>query len=190
MGGHITQGVSIFLALFYMDNSFFAYLQQLELMAFFSGYPMLYAVVFFVAGNRQLKKNTKARLVVALPLSYALVGTLFLGFQLKKLYPDYSLAHIHLSVQQPWLVVWGLLAVLFWVPYFAKKTVWSLLHSVIFFFFLLKDFVLQSSTTSDGNIIANDMKMYTASLMLNLCAFAVTALLYFLIIYLKKRQHS
>ena len=104
-----------------MDNSFFAYLQQLELMAFFSGYPLLYAVVFFMAGNKQSRNNFKKRLISLLPYVYPVVGTLYLGLQLKNLYPDYSFENVKLSMQHPWLIVWGLLSILFWIPALGKK---------------------------------------------------------------------
>ena len=171
-----------------MDNNFFTYLQQLELMAFFSGYPLIYAVTLFIAGNQQLKNNFKSRIVALLPFAYALVGTLYLGFQLKNLYPDYSIENIKLTMQQPWLITWGLLSILFWIPAPGKKTVLSLIHSLVFFFFLIRDLFLQlSASSADKNIVRNDMKIYTYSLLLNLGAFALIVLLSFLFAYYKKR---
>jgi len=171
-----------------MDDSFFAYLQRLELMAFFSGFSLLYAVIIVFAGNKQPKTSFRNRLVPLLPFAYALVGILFLGFQLRNWYPDYSFENIKNSTQQPWLMLWGLLSVLFWIPVIAKKPVFSLLHSLVFFFFLLRDLVKQfSATTSDKNVIRNDMKIYTDSLLLNLAAFAFIALLAFLVTRFNKR---
>ena len=72
-----------------MDNSFFVYLQQLEIMMFFTGYPLVYAVVLVAAGKEPGKNTFWGRAISVLSFAYALVGTLFLGFQLKKLYPDY-----------------------------------------------------------------------------------------------------
>ena len=158
-----------------MDNSFFAYLQRLELMAFFSGFPLLYAVIIVIAGNKQSRTNFRNRLVPLLPYAYALVGTLFLGLQLRNLYPDYSFLNIKNSLQQPWLMTWGGLSILFWIPVFAKKPVFCLLHSLVFFFFLLKDLF-----EPDKNMIRNDMKIYTDSLLLNLGAFILLVLLSFL----------
>src|SRR6187401_2019807 len=126
-----------------MDNSFFTYLQQLQLMAFFSGYPLLYVFILFIAGNQQEKNNFKRRIVYLLPFGYALAGTLYLGFQLKNLYPDYSLVNIKLTLQQHWLIGWGLLSILFWIPALGKKTVVSLIHSLVFFFFIIRDIYLQ-----------------------------------------------
>ena len=83
-----------------MNTSFFEYLQKLELMVFFSGYPLLYTIIFFIAGSKPLRNNFKERIVSLLPLSYALVGTLYLGLQLKNLYPDYSIENIKLLWQR------------------------------------------------------------------------------------------
>jgi hypothetical protein len=174
-----------------MDNIFFAYLQRLELMAFFSGYPLLYVVTLFIAENQQLKNNFKSRIVSLLPFAYALVGTLYLGLQLKNLYPDYSIENIKLTMQQPYLKIWGLLAILFWIPAIAKKPILSLLHSLVFFFFLVRDLFLQlSASSADKNIVRNDMKIYTDSLLLNLGAFALIVLLSFLFTHYKKRLRS
>lgn len=171
--------------LFYMDTSFLAYLQQLEMMAFFSGYPLLYAVTLSIAGNQQLKNNFKSNIYKVLPFSYALVGTLFLGLQLKNLYPDYSGDNIQLSMQQPYLLTWGLLSIFFWIPALGKKTILSLIHSLVFFFLLVWDVFLQSSP--DKNRVSNAMKLYTDSIFLNLGAFVFLVFLFFLITRYKKR---
>jgi len=174
-----------------MDNSFLAYLQQLELIAFFSGYPLLYAIVVFAAGNQADSNNYKARAVKLLPYAYALVATLFLGFQLKKLYPDYSAAHLKLSMQHPWLVIWGLMAILFWIPALAKKKSLSLIHSLAFFFFLARDLFTQLFASSSNNdLVRNDMRIYTNSLFLNLAAFALLMLTAFLFTWYKKHAGS
>jgi hypothetical protein len=174
-----------------MDDSFFAYLQQLELMAFFSGYPLIYAAVLVFAGKQHEKNEFKIRAVSLLPFAYAFVGTLFLGFQLRKLYPDYSIEHIKLTIQQPLLIIWGLLSVLFWIPALAKKRVLSLIHSLVFFFFLAKDLFVQLFNPSANNdIIRNDVKIYSNSLLLNLGAVILIILLSFLYTYYKKRFRS
>lgn len=164
-----------------MDNSFFVYLQQLELMAFFSGYPLVYAFTFFYAGNRQEKNNFKSRLVSVLPFAYALVGTLYLGLQLKNLYPDYSVENIKSTIPQPWLMWLGLLAVFFWIPFLSKKAIASLVHSLIFLSFLLRDLFLQlSASTPDYNIIRNDMRIYSISLLINVATLAFIVFISFL----------
>src|SRR3984885_10194816 len=164
-----------------MDNSFFAYLQQLEMMAFFSGYALIYAIVVVAAGKRPEKNSLGDRAVSMLPFAYALVGTLFLGFQLKKLYPDYSFENIRSTMQMPWLVLWGLLSVLFWIPAIGKNKFLCLIHSLVFFFFLVKDLFIQLSASSvNSDTIKNDKNIYTTSLLLNLGAFALLFLVSFL----------
>jgi hypothetical protein len=171
-----------------MDDTFFAYLQRLELMAFFSGFPLLYAVIIVMAGNKQSRSRFRNRMIPLLSYAYALVGTLFLGLQLRNLFPDYSFENIKNNLQQPWLMIWGLLSVLFWIPALAKKPVFCLLHSFVFFFFLLADLIKQfSATISDKNVMRNDMKIYTDSLLLNLGAFALLVLLSFLFTRYKNR---
>jgi|ERR1022692_3490824 hypothetical protein len=170
-----------------MDSSFFAYIQRLELMAFFSGYPLVYAVILAIAGNQQSKNNYRSRLTSFLPFAYALLGTLYLGLQLKNLYAGHSDENIKLLLHQPYLKIWGLLSILFWVPALGKKPFLSLLHSFVFFFFLVKDlFFPLPGASADGNIVGNDMKIYTDSLILTLAAFALILLISFLFARYKK----
>ncbi|MEO7983412.1 MAG: hypothetical protein ABI688_04950 [Bacteroidota bacterium] len=171
-----------------MDNSFFSYLQQLESMAFFTGYPLLYAVILFIAGNKGAKDRIQSWLFFLLPFSYALVGTLYVCFQFKNLYPDYSIENIKLNIHQPLLLAWGFLAILFWVPAISKKPVLSFIHSLVFFFFLAKDLMFHFlGSSSNKYIVRNDMKIYTDSLLLNSAAFVVVVLTQFLFTYCRKR---
>ena len=170
-----------------MNATFFAYLYRLELMAFFSGYPLVYALVFLIAGNQPPKTKWKGKLFFLLPYSYALVGTLYVGLQLRNGYPDYSLENLKQLIQQSWLIGWGILAMLFWIPAIAKKPVLSLLHSFVFFFLLIKDMFFQvPAFATDENIIRNDMKLYTDSLLLNIGALSIVTLINFLFIRFKR----
>jgi len=150
-------------------------------MVFFSGYPLVYALVIAAAGKKPATNSIGHKAVSVLPFAYALVGTLFLGFQLKKLYPDYSFEHINSSVQIPWLVLWGLLSILFWIPAIAKRKILSLIHSLVFFFFLVKDLFIQlSSSSANSDMIKNDKNIYTTSLLINLGAFVLIFGAYYL----------
>ncbi len=174
-----------------MDNSFLVYLERLELMAFFSGYPLVYALAYFVRGNKPAKNNFKQRLVSFLPYAYAVVGSLYIGFQLKKLYPDYTIGHINQIVQEPFITVWGVLSILFWIPILVKKPMLSLVHSLLFFFFFVKDLYLQFSASSpDQHIVNNDMNVYTSSLLLNTAVLFLIVCLSFLYHKFKKKSAS
>ncbi len=170
-----------------MENSFFVYLQQLQLMAFFSGYPLLYAIILFFAGKKQPQNNFRNKIVSLLPFAYALIGTLYIGFQLKNLSLNYSAANVKQLFMQPWLLIWALLSLLFWLHALSKKKELSLIHSLVFFFFLVKDIVLQITGSSGGReMLQNDMRIYTVSFFLNLGALLLITLLSFGIGFIKR----
>jgi hypothetical protein len=174
-----------------MDNSFIAYIQRLETLAFFSGYPLIFAIMVFMGGGRGPAAGFRGRLVTFLPYSYALVGTLFIGLQLKNLYPDYSFENIKVTILESYLKIWGLLSLLFWIPALAKKPILSLMHSLVFFFFLAKDLFLHATQSpGDRNLIRNEMKIYTDSLILNLGTLICITLVYFLFLRFKIFKNS
>ena len=174
-----------------MGQEMISYLQRLEIMAFFSGYPLLYLIILSYAGKEELRTATKKRLVSLLPLAYALIGVLYLGLQLRNFYPDYSSKHITSSIQNPLLAFWGLLSILFFIPALNKKPVICLLHSLVFFYFLLKDLYIQIiSTSTEKSILKNDINVYSDSILLNIAAFAIMAILYFLLLSVRKKTKS
>ena len=159
-----------------MDNSFITYLQRLELIGFFSGYALLYSIIIFWAGNNRSQNSLRSRAASLLPYAYALAGTLYLGLQLKEFFlnNDPNMAF-------PFLKIWGLLSILFWIPALNKKTVFSLIHSLVFLFLPIRDIFLQKiSSTPDNSLLRNDMKIYTASLLLNLVCLLLILSLSFL----------
>jgi len=164
-----------------MNESFFSYLHRLELITFFSGYPLVYALVVSIAGQPSSANSSKKRTISLLPYAYGLVGLLYLGFQLKKLYPDYSPGHITQLMHYWFLTIWGILAIFFLVPSVARKKVVSLLHSFVFFLLLIQDIFSQFINPEiDKSIIRNDMKLYTFSVLINAGSFILIVLIYFL----------
>jgi hypothetical protein len=171
-----------------MDNDLALYVQRLESMAFFSGYPLIYAIVLVVAG--QLKETTTFinKLVVLLPVAYAFIGLLFLGFVLKSFYIDYSLKNIGAEYQFSYIRLWGLLGVLFWISAFRKKAIFSLLHSLVFFSFVLRDLFFQITSNFNAEGIKNDMKVYTGSLLLNASVISGIIVIHFISIKIRARK--
>jgi hypothetical protein len=51
-----------------------SYLQQLEILAFFSGYPLVYAVVAFLKSTAKSRSSIKNSAFILLPFAYAIVG--------------------------------------------------------------------------------------------------------------------
>jgi hypothetical protein len=170
-----------------MGNNFFNYIQQLEMMAFFSGYPLIYFLVRYLISGAYFNNRWNARLVSFLPLAYALTGTLYLILQLFNLYPEFTIENIRLRIQQPYLFTWGLMSILFWIPALSKRPVFSLLHSLVFFFIILKDLFFHfTSISRDRDTIKNDMNVYTVSIFLYLFSFIFLILLSHLCNFRKK----
>lgn len=160
-----------------MGSNIFTYVQQLEMLAFFSGYPLVYYLVRFITGNASFKSRWGAGAASILPFAYALTGTLYLGLQLKNLYPDFTFENIKFRIQQPFLCIWGLLSILFWIPALSKRQILSVLHSLVFFLIIIKDLFFQvTGVTRDRDIIKNEMTVYTVSIFLNLAAFILILL--------------
>ena len=154
-----------------MGDSLMKYIEWVELESFFSGYLLVYAIIYLVASNRPVSNFVKIKVLPNLPLAYALVGTLYLGLQLKNEYPNYHINFFVTDLQFSYLKIWGLLSIFFWIPVLHKKAVFSLLHNLVFFILLLRSFYLQLSIPSAGNDLArNNIKIYTASIILNLIA--------------------
>ena len=175
-----------------MDTNFFKYLQQLEVMAFFSGFPLLYAIVIVAVGYLQKKPEVKKKLISLLPYAYAIVGTLYIGLQIRNLYPNYAFENIKNYILQPVLFLWACLSILFYLPVISKRIVLSLLHSLVFFFILLKDLFINISQRSgeDNSIVRNDMKIYTDSLLLNTGVYFLTILIVFVLVPLIKKLRT
>jgi hypothetical protein len=172
-----------------MDDSFFKYIQLLEIFAFFSGFPIVYAFIIFLKGKS--KPTIITTLFNLLPFAYAIVGVLYTGLQLRKLYPDYTLTHITEEIQNPFLAIWGLLSLLFWIPVLSKKPVFSLFHSLVFFFILVKNFYLQLiSPLPDNDFIKNFMRVYSDSIILNVGVLISLLLIYYINRFIRKKKSA
>jgi hypothetical protein len=108
----------------------------------------------------------------ALPLAYALVGTLFTSFVVKETFIDHtgvpSTETLVFSLR-----IWGMLAMLFWIRRIADRPVLSLLHSLVIFSLLIMDLIRGSGSQSGRDLIANDMRVYTFSIAFNLICLAM-----------------
>jgi len=174
-----------------MGQELAAYLQRLEIMAFFIGYPLVYFIILTYAGKLETRTELKKRLITFLPLGYSITGLLFLGLQLRNLYPDYTFEHIRSEIQNPFLLLWGIMAIFFWLPFLRGKPFISLFHSLVFFYQLLKDLYLHITTPDvEKSILKNDMSVYANSLLLHIVVFSAISFFYFLIKWSSKRLNK
>lgn len=175
-----------------MEENIVAYIERLEMMAFFTGYPLIYSIVkaFSVKQKRITQVSSIHKTGKLLPYAYALAGTLYLGLVIKNLYPEYSLKNITDQFQYSYLKVWGLTSLLFWIPFLSRKTYMSLLHSLVFFFFLIKDIFIHITSGSETEIIKNDMKIYTDSLIINTATLIAIIIFNYLLHKISSRKNS
>ncbi len=175
----------------FMDNSFFAYLQQLELLVFFSGYPFLYLLIGSLKSIKFVNPEFRKDINQLLPYTYAFAGVIFIGFELKNLYPDFSFNNISQRIQEPFWYVWGILSLLFWIPRINKIPTLSFLHSLFFLYLFVRIFKkFTSEMNTDHSFQANNMRVYTISLLLYLTILFVFYFLSFLVKrFLEKRSH-
>lgn len=160
-----------------MDHTFFAYLQRLEILAFFSGYALVYLAVQCVVSLPCIKESFKKHIRLLLPYTYAIAGTLFLGFELNNHFPNFSITQFMERVQDPFLFYWSLLPLACWIPVVRRYPFLSLLHSFVYLLVMIREFVF-----SDGNAYPNNhftgnyMRIYSISLLAYLMILLVLGL--------------
>ncbi len=172
-----------------METELVAYIERLELMAFFTGYPLVYSIVKVISGNL-LKKDAlfAGKMVKLLPYAYALAATLFIGLVVRDALTSYK-AGVHEQLfSASFFTIWGCLAILCWLPGVANKPVLSLYHSLVFFFLLLKD--IFSDKVSAPDIIRNDMKVYTDSLLLHVACYLLIFIIFLILNRVFKKPMS
>jgi hypothetical protein len=162
------------------------YIEWVELETFFSGFLLVYAIIYLLSA-KQPADFIKIKMLPLLPLAYALIATLYWGLQFKNWYPDYNINHIISGTYYPYLKLWALLAIFFWLPILNRKNFPAVVHSGIFFFLMMKDIGVQVlGKNADSSSRNNDLKIYTASIIMHIAALAVIFLVYLLILRLKK----
>jgi hypothetical protein len=172
-------------------NDLLSLAERLETIAFFAGYPLVFYFVYFFARKKLQQPVPKNKAIYLFPLTYALLGTLYWGLQLRNWYPDYQIKNIVSNTYYIYSKIWALLAIIFWIPFFFKRPFLSVIHSLFFFFLLLRD-IFSQLLFHDQDIytLKNEMKVYTVSLLLNLFALFVVSLFYLLISYITRRKKS
>lgn len=86
------------------------------------------------------------------------------------------------DTQLLFLKVFGLISLFFWLPVLFKKPVFSVLHSLVFFFLLIRDTIQHIlNKAQDFSSRSNDLKIFTVSIALNIAANLVMLLVLLII---------
>lgn len=161
-----------------MDENIFAYFELLEVMAFFAGYAIVYALWHVLADIGNNRFNDWARWVLPLlPLSYVLTGLLFLAYLVKGVILVNNQVDGPLHINIPTLHYVGLLSLLFWIPFLRKRAWLSLLHSLYFFSYICIDLVKYMGNNVGVEILRNDMKVLLDSVLISFFSLVCLVLL-------------
>ena len=106
-----------------MIDSFIAYIERLELLTFFSGYPLVYTFVHFIAGS---KPGTAKSFFIhdampSLPKAYALSGSIFFLLWIREMIIQSGIPNMAPGFDITPLKIWALLACFFWIPVLARR---------------------------------------------------------------------
>lgn len=150
-----------------MNDDFFLYLEKLEYLVFFSGYPILYALIMAMQQTDAAKNRFLSLMARLLPYGYALTGTLYLGYCADKLYPDMSWQSWKLLLSHSWLTPWAISVNLFWIRLLSRKNLISLLHSLPFLYLLISDLARYYADKGGISRPTNEMRMYGISILIH-----------------------
>lgn len=164
-----------------MDNDFFLYLEKMEYLAFFSGYALLYACIMVIAQSFGKEKKWGLTLTRLLPYSYAVTGLLYIGFSFDKLYPDISFTSLKLLLSHSWLTPWAFSTALFLIPALSRKIIFSLIHSLPFFYLLVKSIYSYYTAGTGAAKPVNEMHMYGISLLIQSVVLLACIIIYLLL---------
>jgi hypothetical protein len=165
-----------------MDYGFLGNFERFELMAFFSGYALIYLLLNGLWRNDFSLKFSKARL---LSYSYALTGTLFIGYVVRKIFINLDAGN-QVHFYHPILYLFGILAALFWIPVFSKRSSLALLHSLVFFALIPLDIISYARGSVEREQVGNDMNVLSISIIFNVS----TAILMFIFLRLSQKKRN
>jgi hypothetical protein len=148
-------------------------LEKLELLGFFSGFPLLYLIfTFFADLANSIAWLKPQKIEVTLARAYNMVGLLYFGFVCKQVFLAADASAVFSSLL--YLKVIGLLAAFaFLVPSHHRLMV-VLLHSLCYFSLLAADLINYLSRSISDEVVHNALSMLGTSTLLHLTTIILT----------------
>jgi hypothetical protein len=112
---------------------FFSVFWWIYFFIFFSGYPLLYELLYLAGKNKKFHHVITEKIFPLLPSTYAFVSTVFWILMLWTGRMDFVVEKIASVAFSSLVIAYSFTALLFWLPYFRRKTFVSLLHSLLLF---------------------------------------------------------
>ena len=156
-----------------MWNDLSEFASWVELETFFSGYLFVWMIILLVT-SLSTKATLGKKLLTSLPKAYALVGTFYLALQLKNAYPDFAIKNIFTDTRYTYLKIWAILSICFWIQALNKKTIFSILHNLVYFILMIIAIYINFFSGSyDENMAINNIKILVASIAINVAALLI-----------------
>lgn len=160
-------------------NDFFIYLEKIELIAFYGGFPLFYFVIYFISTELSFRKAWLKKLPQLLPATYAFSTLLFVGMKIDQWIRNHG-AHFNFHNYLFYFQAWAFLGLLFFANYFRTKTVWVILHSIPFVALIIFDFIAYYQGHLQVELLHNEMRLYTLSTILMLVSLLFISALHFI----------
>lgn len=154
---------------------FFSIFWWIYFFIFFSGYPMLYFLFYLMSKNKNWHTAITERIFPLLPIAYAFVSTFFWILMLWTGRISFVVEKIASVASSSFIIAYSFSALLFWLPYFRKKTYLSLLHSLPFFLLPFLNMLLKTyrHKVIPHDYIFNLWRIYSAGLIIYVIAITV-----------------
>lgn len=143
----------------------FVYLEKLELLAFFSAFPLYYFLVIVLATEYSFQKKWIVNLPNIIPLVYLIITFLYLGMKVNQIF-DVHVFKLDLQNTITYFKIWSTLGLLFLIPYFRTKRIWTFFHSIPYTFLIVVDFIHYFKNQILKEVINNEMHLYFISFLL------------------------
>jgi hypothetical protein len=157
-------------------NDLNTYIEKLELIAFFSAFPLVYLLVQILVRDILPQKTWLSNIFKRLPITYALVSFLFLGMKMNQMIQSHFF-YFNYSNLISYLEIWAYSGVLFFVPSIGSKPKWSLIHSIPFISLILFDIAAFFLKKVGNDVLQNEMRLYFTSTILYVVVTLITTIL-------------
>ncbi len=147
-------------------NNFFIYIDKLELIAFFSAFPLFYFLyISFYTKPLIVKFKWLKLLPEIISMVYATISFLYIGMKLNQLYVQIAMGPIQFELTSCIFILkcWSIFGLLFYIKFLRTKPILALAHSSIYFIILLIDFFQYYHHQINIEAFHNEIRLYFIS---------------------------
>lgn len=158
---------------------FFSIFWWIYFCIFYSGFPLLCILLYFISKNKNLHQTVKQKIYPLLPVAYAFVSSCFWILILYTGRINFVIERIASLAPSMLAILYGLSALLFWLPAFRQNIKLSFLHSLPLFLLAPLNMLLNSlrHKVVHHDYISTLFRIYTAGFLIYIIAILFLLLL-------------